>query len=209
MWKCKVTSCQSQVPLTFTSSWSRRALHVGAWPTAEHFMHQRTSTKITGTRVFFQKMVPKQWPRSFTSSVKGHSDTTLGLPEIFNLTFSLRIAKMFYLCHVVLEVLKWCLRNPVEYLIQQIQASDWLANPEKYSWNYISINSAKDTSMLCLYVSPDPTTDLSNAWVGTLDIPSRKVQPAASVGGDGGTVLLHGAPTFAATPATLELLVRP
>lgn len=78
------------------------------------------------------------------------------------------------------------------------------------------MNSAKDTSMLCLctlnalYVSPDlGTTDLSNAWVGTFNIPSRKVQPAASVGGDGGTVLLHGASTFATTPATLELLVRP
>lgn len=59
-------------------------------------------------------------------------------------------------------------------------------------------------------MSPDLVpTDLSNAWVGTLDISSRKVQPAASVGGDGGTVLLHGASTLAATPATLKLLVRP
>lgn len=56
---------------------------------------------------------------------------------------------------------------------------------------------------------PKQTTDLSNAWVGTLDVPGRKVQPAASVGGDGGTVLPHGASALAATPATLELPVRP
>lgn len=53
------------------------------------------------------------------------------------------------------------------------------------------------------------TTNLSNAWVGALDIPGREVQPAARIGGDGRTVLLHGASAFAATPATLELPLRP
>lgn len=52
-------------------------------------------------------------------------------------------------------------------------------------------------------------TDLSNAWVGALDIPGRKVQPAASVGRYGRAVLLHGAPALAAAPATLELPLRP
>lgn len=51
----------------------------------------------------------------------------------------------------------------------------------------------------------DWATNLSNAWVGTLDIPGREVQPATGVGGDGRTVLLHGASAFATTPATLEL----
>lgn len=53
------------------------------------------------------------------------------------------------------------------------------------------------------------STDLSDAGVGTLDVPGRKVQPAGSIRGDRRTVLLHGASALAATPATLELPLRP
>lgn len=61
------------------------------------------------------------------------------------------------------------------------------------------------TCCVCMSSNVVQATNLCNAWVGTLDIPGRKVQPAAGVRGDGRTVLPHGAPTLTATPATLEL----
>lgn len=52
-------------------------------------------------------------------------------------------------------------------------------------------------------------TDLSDAWVGALDVPGGEVEPAAGVGGDGSAVLPHGASALTAAPAALELPVRP
>lgn len=52
-------------------------------------------------------------------------------------------------------------------------------------------------------------TDLSDAWVGALDVPGGEVEPAAGVGGDWSAVLPHGASALAAAPAALELPVRP
>lgn len=52
-------------------------------------------------------------------------------------------------------------------------------------------------------------TDLGDPRVGALDVPARQVQPAAGVGGHGGTVLPHGASALGAAPAALELPLRP
>lgn len=51
-------------------------------------------------------------------------------------------------------------------------------------------------------------TDLSDAWVGALDILAGQVQPAGGVRIDGGAVVPQGAPSLSTAPATLELPVR-
>lgn len=48
-------------------------------------------------------------------------------------------------------------------------------------------------------------TDLSDAWVGALDILTGQVQPAGGVRIDGGAVVPQGTPSLSAAPATLEL----
>lgn len=48
-------------------------------------------------------------------------------------------------------------------------------------------------------------TDLSDAWVGALDVLAGQVQPAGGVRVDGGAVVPQGAPTLSTAPATLEL----
>lgn len=48
-------------------------------------------------------------------------------------------------------------------------------------------------------------TDLSDAWVGTLDILAGQVQPAGGVGVDGRAVVPQGTPSLSTAPTTLEL----
>ena len=48
-------------------------------------------------------------------------------------------------------------------------------------------------------------TDLSDAWVGALDILAGQVQPAGGVRIDGRAVVPQGAPSLPAAPAALEL----
>lgn len=48
-------------------------------------------------------------------------------------------------------------------------------------------------------------TDLSDAWVGALDILTGQVQPAGGVRIDGRAVVPQGTPSLSTAPATLEL----
>lgn len=60
-----------------------------------------------------------------------------------------------------------------------------------------------------VWIHTKQTTNLGDAWVGALDIPGRKVQPATGVRGDGRTVLLHRTPSLTAAPSALELPLCP
>lgn len=51
-------------------------------------------------------------------------------------------------------------------------------------------------------------TDLSDAWVGALDILAGQVQPAGGVGVDGGAVVPQCTPSLSTAPTTLELPLR-
>lgn len=48
-------------------------------------------------------------------------------------------------------------------------------------------------------------TDLSDAWIGALDILAGQVQPASGVRVDGRAVVPQGTPSLSTAPATLEL----